>query len=233
MGPVAPFLLFLQKVGIAVAGAVGGLGAAASIGIGQAIALGGAVIAGVTLVANKAMASLFEIDMPKVDTDASRQRTVKSTTEPYKIIYGETLVSGPISYIGMSGTDNEDLYHVIALAGHEVTDITDIYFDNELIEDSQINGGSSAGGNVTAGTFGPKNSTTICVINKHLGTATQAADSMMAGTFADYTTEHQGKGIAYIAMKWKLNEDSAEVWDKYAPSDIKLSFKVEKSMTQD
>ena len=225
MGPVAPFLLFLQNVGIAVAGAVGGLGAAASLGIAQAIALGGAVIAGVTLVANKAMASLYEIDMPKVDTDASRQRTVRSTTEPYKTIYGETLVSGPISYIGMAGTDNEDLYHVIALAGHEVTDITDIYFDNKLIQDSQINGGSSAGGNVTGGTFGPKNSTTICVINKHLGTATQTADSMMAGTFADYTSAHQGKGIAYIAMKWKLNEDSAEVWDKYAPSDIKAIVK--------
>jgi len=205
----------LATVGYAAASAVG-----ASVAYTTALAVGAAVIAGTAVLANKAMA-MFEIDMPKVDTDASRQRTVKSTTEPYKIIYGETLVSGPISYIGMSGTDNEDLYHVIALAGHEVTDITDIYFDNELIEDSQINGGSSAGGNVTAGTFGPKNSTTICVINKHLGTATQAADSMMAGTFADYTSAHQGKGIAYIAMKWKLNEDSAEVWDKYAPSDIK------------
>ena len=225
MGPVAPFLLALQKIGIAVAGAIGGLGAAASLGIGQAIALGGAVVAGATLVANKALSAMYEIDMPKVDTDASRQRTVRSTTEPYKTIYGETLVSGPISYIGMAGTNNEDLYHVIALAGHEVTDITDIYFDNELIQDSQINGGSSAGGNVTAGTFGPKNSTTICIINKHLGTATQAADSMMVSTFADYTSAHQGKGIAYIAMKWKLNEDSAEVWDKYAPSDIKAIVK--------
>jgi predicted nucleic acid-binding Zn-ribbon protein len=209
----------LATVGYTAAAAVG-----ASVAYTTALAVGAAVIAGTAVLANKAMA-MFEIDMPKVDTDASRQRTVKSTTEPYKIIYGETLVSGPISYIGMSGTDNEDLYHVIALAGHEVTDITDIYFDNELIQDSQINGGSSAGGNVTAGTFGPKNSTTICVINKHLGTATQAADSMMAGTFADYTSAHQGKGIAYIAMKWKLNEDSAEVWDKYAPSDIKAIVK--------
>ncbi|MGB2264834.1 MAG: phage tail protein, partial [Glaciecola sp.] len=150
---------------------------------------------------------------------------VKSTTEPYKIIYGETLVSGPISFIGMKGTNNEDLYHVIALAGHEVTDITDIYFDNELISDSAINSGSSAGGNVTSGIFGPRNSTTICIINKHLGTATQAADSMMVNAFTDYTSAHQGKGIAYIAMKWKLNEDSAEVWEKYAPSDIKAIVK--------
>ena len=223
MPQVVAFAMTVISSAVSIASAVGG---AMGLGTGIAAIIGGgaAIIAGGTIIAKKAM-GLFEVEMPKVDTDASRQRTVRSTTEPYKTIYGETLVSGPISYIGMKGTDNEDLYHVIALAGHEVTDITDIYFDNELIEDSQINGGSSAGGNVTAGTFGPKNSTTICIINKHLGTATQAADSMMVNAFSDYTSAHQGKGIAYIAMKWKLNEDSAEVWDKYAPTDIKAIVK--------
>ena len=48
---------------------------------------------------------------------------------------------------------------------------------------------------------------------------------MMVNAFTDYTSAHQGKGIAYIAMKWKLNDDSAEVWDKYAPTDIKAIVK--------
>jgi hypothetical protein len=220
---IVAFAMTVFSSAVSIASAVGG---AMQLGTGIAAIIGGgaAIIAGGTIIAKQAM-GLFEVEMPKVDTDASRQRTVRSTTEPYKTIYGETLVSGPISYIGMAGTDNEDLYHVIALAGHEVTDITDIYFDNQLIQDSQINGGSSAGGNVTAGTFGPKNSTTICIINKHLGTATQTADSMMVNAFTDYTSAHQGKGIAYIAMKWKLNDDSAEVWDKYAPTDIKAIVK--------
>jgi hypothetical protein len=207
----------------AVIGALTAIGSAVTVGAvvgGAAAAIGAAVIVGGVLAA-KTMIDLSNIRMPKVDSDASRQKTVRSTTEPYKIIYGETLVSGPISYIGMKGTDNEDLYHVIALAGHEVTDITNIHFDNQIILDSAINGGSSDGGNVTSGTFGPKGGTTICIINKHLGTATQAADSMMVSAFTDYTSDHQGKGVAYIAMKWKLNEDSAEVWDKYAPTDIK------------
>jgi hypothetical protein len=207
----------------AVIGALTAIGSAVTVGAvvgGAAAAIGAAVIVGGVLAA-KTMIDLSNIRMPKVDSDASRQKTVRSTTEPYKIIYGETLVSGPISYIGMKGTDNEDLYHVIALAGHEVTDITNIHFDNQIILDSAINGGSSDGGNVTSGTFGPKGGTTICIINKHLGTATQAADSMMVSAFTDYTSAHQGRGVAYIAMKWKLNEDSAEVWDKYAPTDIK------------
>jgi len=205
----------------AVKGILIGIGSAATLGAAGtgafALAIGAAVVVGGTI----ALTRLFEIEMPKVDTDRSRQATVKGTTEPYKIIYGETLVSGPIAFLGVAGAENQDLYHVIALAGHEVNDITDIYFDAERITDAQINGGSSAGGNVTAGRFGPQNSVTICVINKHLGTASQAADSMMVGSFSNWTSAYQGKGIAYIATKWKLNEDTQELWDKYMPRDIK------------
>ena len=106
------------------------------IGVG-ALAAGAAVVIGGVMVAKQAM-SLFEVEMPTVDTDASRQRTVKSTTEPQKIIYGEALVSGPISFIGLSGTDNSDLYQTIVLAGHEVTEITDIHMDDVVISESQI-----------------------------------------------------------------------------------------------
>jgi hypothetical protein len=210
----------LLKIGFFVFEAVAGAAAAASLGAGAAVAIGAAVVVGGVLVAKQAMA-LFEIEMPAVDTDASRQRTVKGTTEPQKIIYGEALVSGPISFIGLSGTNNSDLYQTIVLAGHELTDITDIHMDDVVITDSQINGGSDAGGNVTAGIFGPKNSSTICVIKKHLGEASQTADSLLTGTFANYTSAHRGDGIAYLTMKWVLNEDSAETWEKYAPQNVK------------
>ena len=107
----------LLKIGFFVFEAFAGAAAAATLGAGAAVAIGAAVVVGGTLIAKQAM-SLFEIEIPTVDTDASRQRTVKSTTEPQKIIYGEALVSGPISFIGLSGTDNSDLYQTIVLAGH-------------------------------------------------------------------------------------------------------------------
>ena len=89
----AAVTLFASAVGIA--SAVGG---AIGLGTGIAAIIGGAAaIVGGVMVAKNAM-GMFEVNMPKVDTDASRQRTVRSTTEPYKIIYGETLVSGPILY---------------------------------------------------------------------------------------------------------------------------------------
>jgi hypothetical protein len=209
----------LATVGYTAAALVG-----ASVAYGTALYIGAAVIVGGSVVAKKAMA-LFEMEMPQVDSDVSRQSTAKTTVAPQKIIYGEALVSGPISYIALSGAFNADLYQTIVLAGHEVNAITDIHFDDEIIQSSWIaaglNNGSNTAGNVTAGTFGPIDSNTICVINKHLGAASQAADPMLEDKFDLYTTAHRGEGIAYLAMKWTLNEDSASVWEKYSPGNVK------------
>ena len=184
------------------------------------MAIGSAVIAGSALVAKKAM-SLFEVKMSVPDTDRSRQSTVKSASEPQKIIYGEALVSGPISFIGLGGVDNKDLYQTIVLAGHEVNAITDVYFDDFVITNTQINSGNTAGGAVNAGAFQTKNNVDIVTINKYRGTNPQAADSMFVGQFGNYTINHRGDGIAYLAMKWVLNGDSAKTWDKYAPGNVK------------
>jgi hypothetical protein len=224
MGPLVPILATIGYAAASMAAVIGIGGGIAAGALGTAVAVGAAVVVGGVIVAKKAM-SLFEVELPVVDTDRSRQATIRSTTEPQKIIYGEALVSGPISFIGLSGTDNSDLYQTIVLAGHEVTDITDIHMDDVVITDSQINGGSTAGGNVTAGTFGPKNSNTICIINKHLGEASQTADVLLTGPFANYTADHRGDGIAYLAMKWVLNEDSAETWDKFTPQNVKALVK--------
>jgi len=221
----------LLKVGFFAFEFLAGAAAAATLGGGAAVAIGAAVVVGGALVAKQAM-SLFEVEIPTVDSDSSRQRTVKSTTEPQKIIYGEALVSGPISFIGLSGTDNSDLYQTIVLAGHELTDITDIHMDDIVISNADVNGGAAAGGAVGSGSveFGPKNGT-ICVINKYKGETSQTADPLFTAAFSTgpasnrYTSAHRGDGIAYLAMKWTLNEDSAETWEKFAPSNVKALVK--------
>jgi len=208
----------IQIIGSVVAGSM-----VATTGIGMFIAGAATIIGAGALVYSTIQA--FSLKMPKMDSNQSRQRTVRSTMEAQKIIYGTALVSGPITFVDAGGTDNQDLYHAIALAGHECEDITDIYFDNELILDSAINGGASSGGNVTTGTFGPINSNTICKINKHLGSSTQTADSDLVAAFTNYTANHRGRGIAYIVTKWTLNEDSQETWDKLSPNDIRALVK--------
>jgi hypothetical protein len=217
-----PVILAVTAIGSAVIGAVGGAaflaGLSLSAFVGVTLVAGTAIIAGGAMLATK----LMSIDMPGVpDNDKSRQVTTKSTVEPMKIIYGQALVSGPLAYIGVAGNKNEDLHHVIALAGHEVEAITDVWLDDEVIINPT--------GQVTTGTFGPVDvigvNTTICTIFKYLGTADQLADPVLKGRFPDYGDNNRGRGIAYIHTIFKLNAESEEVWEKYAPNNIRALVK--------
>lgn len=205
-------------IGVAVTSFVG---AAISTSLGIALATAGAFAVGAAtiiaagMLANKLIANLYE--MPQMDTDASRQRSVKSTIEPMKIIYGETLVSGPISFVSTAGEKNKDLWHVIVLAGHECNAITDIYLDNKVISASDID----ASGNVTGGTFGPQNAKTVCVVKKHLGGASQVVDPDLDAQFALINSAHIGTGLTYIITKFSLFKASQELWDQYNPQNIK------------
>lgn len=202
------------------------VGAAISTTLGVALASAGAFVVGAATIvaagmaANRLIANLYE--MPQIDTDQSRQRTAKSTVEPMKIIYGEALVSGALSFIGVAGEKNKDLYHSVVLAGHEVEAITDIHFDNEVIPESTINGGAAGGGNVTSGTFGPKGGQVICKINKKLGGSSQVVDADLNAAFdTSIGANHKGTGLAYIVTKWTLTKQSQETWDQYSPQNIK------------
>jgi hypothetical protein len=212
---VAATVTFLKAVGVAVAG-VGVYSSTAALVIGTATVVAGAIAA------QKLISSLYSV--PNLDSDSSRQATVRGTVEPQKLIYGEALVSGPISFVGVSGTDNRDLYHSIVLAGHPSDSISDIYFDDERIQSAHINGS----GNVTTGVFGPKDGTTICVIRKLTGGQT-VADSLLDGAFSTINaSEHIGTNLTYIVTKFTLTEDSQETWDKFLPNDIKALVKGKK-----
>lgn len=50
-----------------------------------------------------------------------------------KVIYGKTRVGGNIVFIESTGTNNEDLYLVIAIAGHEIESYEAVYFNEEKV----------------------------------------------------------------------------------------------------
>jgi hypothetical protein len=199
MPPIVPFLAAIGTA-LTVGAATGALAAV----------IGGAFLFGIGALSY--MASTMKVDYAKPDNDKSRQSTVKSTVEPQKIIYGEALVSGPITFVGVSGNNNEVMHHVIALAGHEVDAITDIWLDDQSILENQFNGS----GLVTSGTF-----QNIMTVTKFLGTPDQTADANLVANWFGYTTNHRGRGIAYIHTQFVLNDESQEVWDKYSPNNIK------------
>lgn len=197
-------------------GVVGVYSSTALAVVGAATVVAGAVVA------KKLIDNIYAV--PNLDSDSSRQATVRGTVEPQKLIYGEALVSGPISFVGVAGDENRDLYHAIVLAGHQSTAITDIHFDDKVITNAQI----AANGQVTGGTFGPQNSVTICTIRKLLGTQT-TADSVLDAAFGTINAnEHIGTNLTYIVTKFTLTDESQEIWDKYLPQNIKALVKGKK-----
>jgi len=183
----------LVKIGTAIVATVGAAGVYSTATL--------AFIGAATIAVGVASLRMLTPDlrMPQSDNDQSRQSTVRGTIEPQKIVYGEALVSGPIFFVGTANTDNKDLYHGIALTGHECEAITDIYLDNEIITNAQITNNL-----VTGGTFGPVDSETICQVEKKLGTATQASSSLLTTGFTEWTSAHQGKSLSYIVTKFTL-----------------------------
>lgn len=225
-----PVVAVVAAAAATVAGAVMGVAGA----IGGVLGLSGLVAEVVGLAAifgaSSAMKGLMpDMTMPQVDTDQSRQQTVRGTIEPQKLVYGEALVSGPIFFVGVAGTDNNTLYHAVALTGHEVDDITDIHFDNEVITDAQINQSAQ----VTAGEFGPTSeapSEYICLIERKTGSSTQVSSSLLTSTFNDWTSSHRARGISYVVTQWKLTDSSQEVWDRLKPNNIKALVKGKKDI---
>jgi len=233
MPQITPFLV---KVGSAVAGFAASVGVPAGAvyavaGTQTALAVLGAVtIAAGVAVANAALKGLMpDLSIPQADNDKTRQQTVRGTIESQKMVYGEALVSGPIFFVGLGGTDNKDLYHAIALTGHEVEDITDVHFDLEVITDAQI-----SGTNVTAGAYGPTSddpSVTITQINRRLGASDQTYDTLLQ-PFVDvnWSAAHRTRGIATISTKWTLTDSSQQVWDRKKPQNIKALVKGKKDI---
>ena len=221
--PVLGKIAYGAMVAAEVVGTVLTLGAASGV---AALAVGAAAIVSSTSI----FRGLMDLSLPQSDTDKTRQQTVRGTIEPQKLVYGEALVSGPIFFVGVAGTDNDTLYHSIALTGHEIEDITDVYFDNEKILDSQINGS----GQVTAGTYGPTtedSSTFICSINRRLGADSQTVDTFLSSAFSsNWTSAHRSRGISTITTKWVMTDSSQELWDRLTPRDIKALVKGKKDI---
>ena len=172
-----------------------------------------------------------EADARKNAAQAPRDITVRSATEPAKIIYGTARTSGPIVYTNTAPTpgtnDNNTLWTVIALCNHEVEDITDIWLDGDEITASQINWGGTGG--VTSGKYGPIGSNQVTNFYKRLGTATQTHVSELSTAFTDWSSSYQGKNVAYIVSAFELGTATGEgVWAQGAPTNIRAVVKGKK-----
>ena len=175
------------------------------------IAGGGAALAGATLTAviivgvatlGLGLASQALAPKPKkprfrslTDEAAGRTVMIRSSSEPHKIIYGEVVVSGPLVFAATTGDKNEYLHMVVALAGHEVDTIGDVWLNDTLSDDARFSG--------------------LVRVNKHLGADNQVADSDLVAEVAEWTDAHRLRGIAYVYVRLKWDQD---VWVTGTPN---------------
>jgi alpha-tubulin suppressor-like RCC1 family protein len=180
----AAYYLWLgaQAVGIA-------LSQTAAIWIVKTIAVVGA---------SMAASKLLRPKMPSfADSLGSRDQMVRSPISARQIIYGRVKTSGTIVYLQESGARNEYLNMVLAVAGHEVQEIGDVYFNEDLVL-------SGAGDGSATGKYAGH-----ADIYKKLGASGQTAFSPLVtetstATVGKWTNDHKLTGIAcvYVRLKW-------------------------------
>ena len=125
----------------------------------------------------------------------NRDQMVKQAITNRRVVYGTAKVSGPIVF--METTDNDKYLHMaIVLAAHEVTNIWQIYIDDERVGTGDING-------FIGGDFKDK-----VRIKTHLGSPDQVADpDLVAESNGLWTNEHRLRGVAYVYVRLEFDQD--------------------------
>ena len=166
------------------------------VGVGSSLVMGAV---------GKALAP--KVEPPNFGTSLQQGITVttKSPTQPYRIIYGETRVGGTIAFAEATSSTNEFLHLVIVLAGHEIDDISEVYFGDHEVQLETTSNDSNG-----IAIFTPTSSDKYngkAVIKKHLGNDDQVADAELVAAVSQWTTNHRIRGKAYIYVKLSFDSD--------------------------
>ncbi|MFN7195151.1 MAG: phage tail protein, partial [bacterium] len=110
------------------------------------------------------------------------------------MIYGQVRTGGAITFLHTTD-GNSKLHLVITLAGHEVEEIGDIYFDDEVVP---LDGSGNATGKYAG----------FVRVQKKLGTDTQTAFADLITEASDkWTADHRQRGRACVYVRLTHNSD--------------------------
>ena len=123
------------------------------------------------------------------------------------VIYGERLVGGTRVFMETSGTDNTYLYMAIAMAEGEINSIEEIRVDDKVVTFASA---LSDGTEVEVGSGDSnfyKNSESLIRVEPHFGTDDQTASDLLS-TLSSWGSNHRLRGICYLALRFKWNQDA-------------------------
>lgn len=120
----------------------------------------------------------------------------------HQIIYGTVRVGGVRIYDTATGTNNNFLHRILAFAGHEIDDYTQIYLNDEVVTLDLS----------TGNVISPARYNGYVRIRAYYGTDSQTADAELIAETASsvdgkWTSNHRLQGIAYLYVRFKYDAD--------------------------
>jgi hypothetical protein len=123
------------------------------------------------------------------------------------IIYGTRLVGGTRVFMETSGTDNTYLYMSIILGEGEINDITEIRVDDKAVTFASDIADNTAVEVDSSDSNFYKNSESLIRVEPHYGSDDQTASTLLS-TLSSWGSNHRLRGLAYLALRFKWNQDA-------------------------
>ena len=209
-----------------VAAAVGGflgLSSATAIGaiasaIGMIVSLSTSLVIGALTPTKKAA--------PLQANQSDRTGLFRTAIAARPVVYGQTLVSGQMVYVGSSGADSRYLHCVVLLADHPIQSVDAVWINDTRIDAAVWD----SSGNVVSGTLSG-----LVRVRAYLGAQT-AADSDLLAECPEVPSSFVGYGCSYLYVRLLADRDkfasslqniAAEVHGKsdiYDPRDASTGY---------
>ena len=122
------------------------------------------------------------------------------------VVYGERLIGGIRIFLSTSGTDNEFLYMALVMCEGEINSIQEIRVDDKVVTfDGSLTDNTQRTVASSDSNF-YKDNVSYITIEPHFGSDGQSASSLLS-QLSSWTSNHKLSGIAYLALKFKWNQD--------------------------
>ena len=122
------------------------------------------------------------------------------------VVYGERLLGGTRVFLETSGTDNEFLYMALVLCEGEINSIEEIRVDDKVVAfDGALSDNTQRSVASSDSNF-YKDAVSYITVESHLGSDGQSASSLLS-TLSSWGSNHKLSGLAYLALKFKWNQD--------------------------
>tara|TARA_R100001082_G_scaffold46171_1_gene24608 strand:+ start:6331 stop:9333 length:3003 start_codon:yes stop_codon:yes gene_type:complete len=165
-------------------------------------------------IVSTALTWLRKPDEPEFNFDTTAENIAKgilvnktSANGQIPIVYGTRKVGGIISFLETSGTDNEYLYMIFTLCEGEIDDISQIYINENLVTWSGDLADNTERTVNSSDSNYYKGSESLISVKPHYGSDSQTYDTLV-GSLTSWTSNHRLRGVAYLALKFKWNQDA-------------------------